>query len=204
MYINDVNSKQKNWKILTTTFVVMVLLAACKFLEPSAPERSFDLDELLLEGDISSDWELSAPVTSTGDDLCTTECLALPMKIEKDKRDELYATQIVYRFQSIGIAQRTFKKVYLPFNQSLELTNEWNYQSQIAEQTHFGCDNVAGNVARFCQWGAQYKEFIVSFGILMPPGKETQESLALIEDIIIAIDERMAQYLNLSFENIKD
>ncbi len=49
-----------------------------------------------------------------------------------------------------------------------------------------------------CEWAGRYEEYIVVFWCRMVPG---EMSLADMERVVRAIDERMAQYLDKPFEN---
>lgn len=182
------------WKIGVILLITILCLAACKvlFWEPRAPQRSFKLEDLLIDQEvIPSVWKDKwGPLYQLGDDLCTTECVTIRFGVSS--RDlHIQATQDVYRYLSTGIARRTFEKVYLPSKVYLEAAEEWTYQSTVAEQSHFGCYDD-GRSTPICQWAGQYEEYIVVFWTRMTPGEVT---LADIEKAVRAIDERMALYL---------
>ncbi|MFZ5915973.1 MAG: hypothetical protein ACOYZ7_03495 [Chloroflexota bacterium] len=150
---------------------------------------------------VPSGWELGDPLFPSGDDLCTTECVSIGFTATEDESSIEYGRHDIYRYLNTGIARRTFEKVYLPKNRSLNPVREWEYHSPVAEQSHFGCGNMAGNVGVYCQWGAQYEEYIVLFGARVPPGEVSLADIELMEAVVKAIDERMAQYLEKPLEN---
>jgi hypothetical protein len=198
--------KQVNWKLASIVFATAAtLLTVCGwywFWEPRAPERSFAPEDLLIDQSVvPSGWELTKPSFPTGDDLCTTECATIGFKVVNGDSSVEYGGQDVYRYLSAGIAQRTFEHVYLKKVAYLSPEGRWIYQSSIAEQSHFGCGKMAGNVGVFCQWGAQYKEYIVVFGARVPPGEVSSVDIRQIEEIVTAIDARIAHYLGKPFQD---
>ena len=182
-------------KVGVMLLVAMLCLAACKvlFWEPRAPQRSFELEDLLIGQEvIPSVWKDSwGPLYQSGDDLCTTECVAIRFGVA-GRESHIQAVHNVYRYLSAGIARRTFEKVYLPSKVYLKAVDEWPYESTTAEQSHFGCYSD-GRSTPTCQWAGQYEEYIVVFWTRMTPG---EVSLADIEKAVRAIDARMALYLN--------
>ncbi|WP_448338105.1 hypothetical protein [Chloroflexus aurantiacus] len=123
------------------------------------------------------------------------------MKTAYNEYSIQYGRHDIYRHQSTGIARRTFDKVYLAMARSLDPVSEWTYQSPVAEQSRFGCGNMAGSVGIFCEWGAQYEEYIVVFGVALPPGEVSLANIEQIEDVVRAIDARMAEYLGKPLES---
>jgi hypothetical protein len=191
--------------VLVTT--VTLLLTACeyRFWEPRAPERSFTPEDLLIDQDIvPHDWKLTFPLFPTGDDLCTSECATIGFKATDDASSIEYGGHSVYRYLSTGIARRTFKVVYLSATKLQASVSGWTYQSPVAEQSHFGCGNMAGNVGVYCEWGGQYEEYIVVFGARVPPGEVSMANIKQIEESVRAIDARMAQYLEKPSEDSND
>jgi hypothetical protein len=173
-------------------------LVACgplyTLLEPPAPQRSFAPEDLLIDqGVIPPAWKGAwGPFLPTGDDLCTTESAAIQFGVD-DRELPVQAEHDVYRYRSVGIAQRTFEKVYLPQAERLESVSEWTYQSPIADQSSFGCYDWAGRAVPVCEWAGRYEEYIVVFLARMTPD---EVSLSDVEKVIRAIDARMAQYLD--------
>ena len=190
--------------MVSLTVLVMLPLTACRlrFWEPLAPQRSFAPEDLLIDQDIAPPgWELTDPTFPAGDTLCTTECATRGFTVSDNENPVRYGGHDVYRYRSTGIAQRTFEKVYLSATRLQTSLNGWTYQSQIAERSHFGCHNMAGNVGLYCEWGAQYEEYIVVFGVALPPGEVSLANIEQIEEIVRAIDARMAEYLGKPLES---
>ena len=192
---------QADWRTVSMmlTAAATILLTACvyRFWEPRAPERSFTPEDLLIDLDIvPPGWGLTDPLFPTGDDLCTNECATIGFKVTDDASSIEYGRHDVYRYRSAGIARRTFEVVYLSATKLQASASRWTYQSPIAEQSHFGCDDMAGNVGVYCQWGGQYEEYIVVFGARVPYGEVSLANIEQMEGVIGAIDERMAFYLS--------
>jgi hypothetical protein len=184
---------------MMVTATVTLLLAACvhRFWEPRAPERSFTPQDLLIDQEIvPPGWELTEALFPTGDDLCTTECATIGFEVADDESWIEYGGHDVYRYRSTGIARRTFAKVYLSATRLQASASGWTYRSSVAEQSHFGCGNMAGNVGVYCEWGAQYEEYIVVFGARVPPGEASLAGIEQMEEVVRAIEARMAQYLS--------
>lgn len=201
--------KQMDWRVVSMVLAtaVALLLTACEhgFWEPRAPERSFTPADLLIDPDIvPPSWELTEPFFPTGDDLCTTECATIGFRVTDDESPIEYGTHNIYRYLSAGIARRTFERVYLAKVRYLDSISVWTYQSSIAEQSDFGCGSMAGNVGVYCQWAGQYEEYIVVFGARIPPGEVSLASIEQMEEVVRAIDARMAQYLGILPEDIED
>jgi hypothetical protein len=186
--------KSVGWRLMLmmTAAAVTLLSTACRYLEPRAPQRSFTPEDLLVDQNvIPSVWETFGLVFPAGDDLCTTECASIQFGVAG--RDLPIQTEhAVYRYLSVGIAQRTFEKVYLPRAGRLESPSEWTYTSPAADRSFFGCYDWAGRATPVCEWAACYEEYIVVFWVRVTPG---EVSLVDIERVVEAIDERMATYL---------
>jgi len=201
MHINELFCGWEWWTLGVIALTIALLLTACGFLEPRAPERTFTPGELLIDqGILPRGWKLTGPSFPAGDTLCTRESAWIGYTVTDEQRSIRGGTHSVYRHQSVWIAHRTFDRVYLAMARSLDPVSEWKYQSQIAEQSHFGCDNTGGGVDVYCEWGGQYEEYIVVFGARVAPGEVSSASIEQIEEVVKAIDERMAEYLEKSSE----
>lgn len=184
--------------IILLVATLALFLAACALLEPPAPQRSFALKELLIDQEtVSPAWEAFKPFCPCKDDMCTTECVAIQFGIY-DREPPIRASQDIYRYRSMGIAQRTFEQVYLPRFEFLNSNGEWIYQSPIADQSHFGCYDSKGHTEPVCQWAGRYEEYIVVFRAHMLSGEMSLEGM---EQVVRAIDARMAQYLDKPYQS---
>lgn len=191
------HTKWLKWRLRLMILVATatLLLSACgyRFWEPRAPERSFTVEDLLIDQDIvPPGWELTDPLFPVGDTLCTTECATIGFKVTDDESSIEYGGHDAYRYRSAGIARRTFEKMYLSATRLQTSASGWTYQSPVAEQSHFGCGNMAGNVGVYCEWGGQYEEYIVVFGVTVPPGEVSLANIEQVEEMARAIDEKMA------------
>ena len=171
--------------------------SACRIRirEPLAPERSFKIEELLLEQyAIPSTWETSEPFFPQGDDLCGTDCIAYQFK-EANTEGPGLAEHIIYKYPSTAHASRTFEKIYLPKNRSLKPNQAWQYQSPITSLEHFGCIEYPEPTGLICEWGGQYDEYIVVFRTRINSNEMMLENM---EEIVKSIDSHMANYLDAS------
>jgi hypothetical protein len=171
-----------------------LLLSACYWREPKAPQRTFDIRDLLLgQGILPSAWQATLPFDPGGEDLCSTGCTAIQYSATDDSGQEVLSTHVVYRYPSAGIAQRTFDHVLLVSEQSKAPVEAWTYQSPIAESTFFGCYPIAGGIRQSCLWAGRYEEFIVTFHTQL---NVVGMSLDDLEQVARAIDAIMAEHLD--------
>lgn len=196
--------KRRSWKVvlvlLIVTVVLLLIACGCWFWEPRAPKRSFTPEDLLIDSSIvPPGWELTDPIFPAGDTLCTRESASIGYTADDGRQSIQGGTHSVYRHQTVGMARRTFDKVYLSALKLHSRPSGWTYQSQIAERSHFGCYDV--NQVVYCEWGAQYEEYIVVFGARLPPGEVSLANIEQIEEIVRAIDARMAEYLGKPLES---
>ncbi len=190
--------------MMVLTTLVMLPLTACRlrFWEPLAPQRSFSPEDLLIDQEIvPPGWDLTEPTFPTGDTLCTTECATRGFTVSDDEGSIRYGGHDVYRYRSAGIARRTFEKVYLSATRLQTSASGWTYQSPVAERSHFGCHRMGGDARVICEWGAQYEEYIILFSVGMSSDEVSPANIQQIEEIIRAIDARMAEYLGKPLES---
>jgi len=190
-------------RILSLQFLfgALIVLIACvagfllwthRYLfDPKPPSRLFGLDELLITQDVIPLWKTSDPFFPAGVDLCTTKCIAIHFGTKEGYLGAL-ATQYIYQYGTSGIAQRTFDYEYENKDELYLLVNDWDYQDINAQQTFFGCHYMAGQVRQACLWAGRYDEYIVEFLTTIVPG---EMELANIENVVRAIDTKMATYL---------
>ncbi len=187
--------KDKLGKVMLIVIFIQ-LFSACRIRiwEPLAPERSFKLEELLLDQyDVPSTWETSVLFFPQGYDLCGTDCISRQFKVVHTEQPKV-AEHILYSYPSSGHAGRTFEKLYLLKNRSLNPNDAWQYQSPITNQEHFGCVEYPKPTGLFCEWAGLYEEYLVVFRTRI---NADEISLENMEDIVEAIDLHMSIYLDL-------
>lgn len=179
--------------LLAAAAIGAMVLVGCYWGESEAPQRSFTPGDLLVGLDsFPTEWQRFEPYVPSGDDLCTTECAAVQYTMAEANSPGPLATQSVYRYLSTRIAQRTFDKVFLAQERSLEAVSSWTFKSSVADQAHFGCRTMAGNVGQVCVWGGRYEEFIVVFRTQIGVA---DMSLSALEAIVRATDAMVASHL---------
>jgi hypothetical protein len=174
-----------------------LILSNCSIIrELPAPQRTFTLEDLLVGKElITSNWsDLGGPTVPLGNDLCSTECIRIAFG-KTDSEVPMKASEDIYRFRSIGIAQSEYYYKFLPNTQYFLPDEDWYFKSRYATQSFFGCYTNLNAGDRGCLWGGQYDEFIVEFYAKIIPGEMSVEDM---EKIIIAIDERIVFYLGIT------
>jgi hypothetical protein len=188
--------------IPTASLGILIIVSTCiagfliwthrYFFEPKPPVRSFGVNVLLITQEDIPLWDASTPFFPAGNNLCTTECIALHFG-RKENYPGALATQYVFRYLTSGIAERTFEYEFSRRTGVYAPVEEWNYQIPVAQQSFFGCSDMAGHANRSCEWAGRYEEYIIVFNtILVPHEMEWTELRAIVEDI----DMRTADYLD--------
>lgn len=188
-------------KVLVITLLCS-LLTACRALfgEKNAPARSFTPEELLIGIEtFPAGWYTFPPILPIGDNLVTQESVCQGFGKTVNGEQVGSASQCVYRQQHAEGAARRFEHVYVSqTKQSLTLSS-WTYQSKEAEQSLFWCANASdGSGFKVCEWGSQYEEYIITFKMRLVPG---EVSLADMESLVEAIDNRISEYLALPVDD---
>ena len=178
-------------------FAVSVVLSSCGVMAPlfeaPAPKRNFTKEDLLIgQESIPSIWQPLKTLFPYGDPLATNESVAMFFGKIINGEQRAYATQLIYRYDTKGGAQWVFDHQYLP-RPHLHLPSEWHFKSSYANESFFGCFEMAGNVGQSCEYAGRYEEFITVFRTQMIPNEMT---LTDLEKLAKAIDSRMAQYLS--------
>jgi hypothetical protein len=190
----DQELQKKTLRCRLVTILILVtglLVAHCSFLE-TAPERSFTTRELLIGlSDMPSGWWVSYSPQKIKDNLSSRDASATIFQAETNfpRRG---ASQRAYRYRNAWSAQGIYEDYVLP-GQFGSTPPEWTYQSPLADQSYFACDDNLGREPLNCQWSGLYEEYVVTFGSWLIPDRM---SLQDIEQVIRAIDARMAQYLD--------
>jgi hypothetical protein len=193
-------------RILSLLLLSTMSLIACgpiqTLLEPPAPKRSFEINNLIInQSDIPSSWQAFTPFLPSGDDLATKESIAIRFGEIVNGGKKYYAKEGAYRYTTIGVASRVYKYWFIEHPRVVHSVGEWGFQSPIADESHFACDPVSGgNFNQYCEWAGRYDEFIIVFGTQMIQNEMT---LSDLEKIVKAIDIRMAQNLNKSLPTTK-
>ena len=180
---------------LLLVFFVSSLLSSCgvisRLFEAPAPKRNFTVEELLIgQEPIPSTWQPLKTFFPYGDPLATNESIAMFYGKTINGEQKAYATQLVYRYETNGVAHREFD-LYYP-GRYLKSPVEWSFKSSYANESFLGCHEMAGNVGQSCEYAGRYEEFIVVFQTQMIANEMT---LIDLEKVANAIDLRMAQYL---------
>jgi len=120
-------------------------------------------------------------------------------------RYSLLASHSVYRFfegenSAIGGYQRCANSWFAPEEdwEAWAVPAELPYHSPVADEYRFNCHGPEGENAWVCQAVGRYNEYVVRLLVDMDSEPEYPEcmSFADLERILVAIDERMAQYLS--------
>ena len=189
-------STRLNLVFLSVFSVIMIV--ACgpiqTLFEPPSPQRSFKIDDLLIDQSyLPSHWQAFTPHLPYGDDLVTKESISLFFGVLANPYNNYYAEEGIFRYSTIGIATRKFNYWFNEHPRVIHSVSEWQFQSAIADETHFACDPInGGNFDEYCEWAGRYEEFIIVFNTQMIKNEMTLHDL---EKVVKAIDTLMAQHL---------
>jgi len=180
------------WHVLAAALNAVYLEMGCP--GDDSPTRTFLLKDLLLD-------ESAFPQGWHGRDMV----LGPDQRLRAEQIGRFFynenggATQEVYRFSSgtrcagIGFQKKTAAwfapaEGWGPWTGPSDLT----YQSPVADQFRLACAASPQEDMRLCQAVAQHEEYLVRFHAYVSP---QSLSVADLEAILVAIDERMALYL---------
>lgn len=177
------------WTVIILT-IAGILLSGCDLLG-TAPERSFTTKELLIGlSEMPPGWTVSNGPIKLKDDVSSKDASVIVFQADTNviRRG---AMQRAYRYRSSSGAKRMYEGYIRP-RQFGTTPPEWTYQSPVADQSYFACDDNQGREPLSCEWSGRYEEYVVVFGSWIIPDRM---SLQDMECVIRAIDARMAQYL---------
>lgn len=111
---------------------------------------------------------------------------------------------VIYRFRDSQIAVSGYRQVqrewfYNAFRITPYITPDWmEYQSTVADQIRFACADFQDYTElryRRCVAVGQYEEYISAFSFSVSPPERMADYAGFVEQMLRAIDERMAHYL---------
>jgi hypothetical protein len=186
-----------SFSFLLLVAVFGILFIGCGVIErpfePSAPKRNFSVEDLLLSQDgMPSGWQAFQPYFPSGDNLTTRNSVALHFGKMEGGQPIAYSTQYIFQYETVGSARRSFDNAFLPAGY-LHPANEWHFNSALADESFFGCAEMAGRAGQACEYAGRYKEFIILFNAQMITDEMTFDAL---ERVVRAIDAKMTFYLS--------
>jgi len=110
----------------------------------------------------------------------------------------------IYRFRDSQTAAKRYRRDLLGWFPRANritpyVTPDWmQYQSPVADQFRFACADskgYTGLLSRQCVAIGQYEEYVSAFSLDASPPESMAEYTVLLEQILRAIDERMAHFL---------
>jgi hypothetical protein len=172
--------------------------------EKPAPVRDFAIEDLLV--DVSAfpgDWRVASPPAPYPhyDGAITYQREDIFIGFKANSPTLLVAGHLVYRFGASWKADAAYSEqlpVQFNSNSAASLTpwetpDQLPYESGVAERFHFACHvSGVGTPATVCLAMGQYQEYLVLFHTVMDSEYMT---FADLERILVAVDERMALYL---------
>jgi hypothetical protein len=177
--------------MISTICLLFLLLASCGFAERQPRHRRFATSDLLIgTAAMPAGWSLTYGPGYAHDDPFSHDAAMVEFKAD------IYpgprgAAQSIYRYSTIRSASVSFgDRATLPGS----TPQGWAYQSPIADEEIFVCYDYEGREPHpICWWVARYEEYVVYFRAWLITGLMTLQE---IEIILIAIDNRMGQYLD--------
>ncbi len=194
-------------------FLLALLSVAClcspascwlfHLFEPPAPDRAFEIEDLLIDvSDFPPNWYVNAPPAPMPhyDGAITTQEEDIRVGFSAKSPTLIVAGQTVYRFGAQWVAAAEYsEQLPIEFNSNSvasltpwETPEELPYRSPVADQFHFACHTSTLGPNVVCEAMGQYEEYLVVFHTHIA---EEYMTFADLEVILVAIDERMASYL---------
>ena len=174
----------------------MLSSGACAFPSlPSflrSPERSFTVQDLLITiEDLPHGWKVKSGPGKLIDNSRSFDTVSIDFTpvTEPDRRPVL---QMVFRYDPIwGGAKHDYSE-HARFS-SNTVIEEWSFESETADESKFSCYTYSNKEYPNCRWLARYEEFVVDTIIHFDPEIMSFEEM---KSIIVAMDQKMASYLN--------
>ena len=209
--MNRFLSSVKSLGVIALLCIPAILLSACSSIlleltcggECSYPSPAFPIEELLLDESVFPEGWQARERTFNPRQRLPAEQIALGFYIDWCPDYSLGAGHQVYRFfdgarcADMGYRSTTPisfapREGWGPWSVPVELP----YQSPVADQFRFNCYSRQGSSVQTCQAVGQYREYIIGFHTDIDPEHPECMSFADLERILVAIDERMAFYLD--------
>lgn len=172
-------------------------------IEHHAPLRSFPIEDLLVDESVfPQGWQVGGDPYDP-EDRMPAEQIALSFFPDMSRcPSSLVTGHDVYRFYGgarcadMGYRSKTptwFARWqgYDPWTAPAQLS----YRSPVANRFRLGCCTRQGSSVQICQATGQYEEYVVRFHTSIDPERPECMSFIDLKRILIAIDERMASYL---------
>ncbi len=179
--------------VFLTVCVVLFWVPIVTYWEPCAPQRSFKLEDLLIDQSIiPTVWgDVWGPDTESYDGSCNSTYTSIGFGVA-ERELPLQVTHEIDRSGKITWARLSFENSQM-FSLYPEQPTEWTYESTVADQSYFGCANERGTTQlSMCQWVGRYDEITAILWVRMTPNEVNMED---IERMVKAIDARMALHL---------
>jgi len=167
-----------------------------------SPARSFGVEELLLdESAFPEGWKTRGPFEP--DDGLPAERVAVDFDAYPNPDTSLAAWQEVYRFwggtRCADIGYRSEGLVWFapwPGRGPWRPPTELSYQSAVAGRFRLECCAPEGSSMQTCQAMGEYEEYLVVFRVDVDARYPDHMGFGDVERILVAIDKRMAVYLD--------
>ncbi|MBN2005874.1 MAG: hypothetical protein JXA21_21125 [Anaerolineae bacterium] len=171
-----------------------MILAACLWGQ-KAPERNFDIEELLIEAsDLPDGWweeRPPAPPLQVDGEIVASDSIKVIFLANESPREVI--DHRVYRFRYTNTADKEYKNQLGIWhsNPALEPPEALPYQSEAAESSVFVCGNISGSES--CHFMGVYQEFLVILNINM----RGSLNFSGLEKVLKTIDDKMKTHLDL-------
>ncbi len=174
--------------------LVVVLCCVAILIGPSAPDRPFSVEDLLLtENDLPPGWMIDdrwSRDNREGADREAAINLILP-----GPAPEATITIYISRYSSMKLAQRKYEelgKVYY-LRDSVPISNQLTFTSTVANAARLGLKQHKDKDV-ITYW-ARYEEFLVRVNARIERQSSEPLEFEQIEEILQAVDERITRYL---------
>ncbi len=172
---------------------LVLVLSGCilKLLIP-APERSFELKDLVITSDdLPAQWAVVFGSQLVSDNTKPSNSLEIAFwkstagKLPGEEKWEV--KEMLYRFSSIEGAKEDYAvTTSFPGETNIE---GWTFKSDLADEQKFSCYTYSNMDYPVCRWVGRYDEIEVEVIAWIDPNRLSLEE---VQDLIVKIDERIA------------
>jgi hypothetical protein len=117
--------------------------------------------------------------------------------IADDDLSQKPTQEFIHRYRNSEAARGVYDDFIHPAG---DAPFEWMYESPVAEESQIACYDYEGREPYpICEWAARYEEYIVEVHSWLITGRMSLQDL---DNVIRAVDVRMAHYLGKSFPEV--
>jgi hypothetical protein len=172
--------------------ILLILISGC--IKKSDPNYSvinqIELNSLLIDADtLPNGWSLSSSGFGIDEDRSFDS--AGITYISDLYPSSFGVTQNIYRLKTIDLAKKDYQ-FSIAIYKTGEVTSDWDFQSEYADESSFSCILVIGGDFPSCQWSARYNRIVIEIHFWMIPARMDGNSIV---KIIRAVDKKAEEII---------